>query len=710
MEPAGRRGPRRLAADGPPAEDRRPRRPVRPERPPIRTPRIRCRSRRGDRNPIPLRPLPLPEHGAARPGGRSALMEGSRDRPPRHGGRRIRAAADPSSRRTAARRKPRRCGRPWQSAAPAAELRESTEAAPDEPPPAPESRRRRRPGLSVVEVRDLDWEAVRAAVADPDLRGARGGIIARMEERLAGGGPLGLAFEEYAAGPGDLAIRVGEDWPVGEVWFVGDLHGDLLALETALQHIDRSGGGADARIVFLGDLFDDGAHAAEVVLRVFELVLDGPMRVTVSPATTTRRCVHRGRALPVHRAPLRLHRLAERRPRPPLGGAAGAADRPLLRAGAAGALLPGRAAGGARRHPAHRPAPRPGRVGDWNDPRVLQDFVWLRAHPRARKRIPNRTTRGSEFGREDFAAFCEVAARPGRPVSRMLRGHDHVEERFAVYPGWERTPRSPSTPCRTGCRARCSAPYERVPVIARWVRGKLPEVRRLFIPPELLREVYPEPARGRGGSGRVKRVIERCPICGAEHDDPKGGACEACGADARLLVPRAQPGDRLAGSRVARPAPPRPPPRAPPPRPAPPPPPRAPPPAPEPPRPRRRPPVAARRRSAGGADGGSAPAPRPAARGREAARRSCLFVPEPEGPVLRDEVARHLPGIAAGGASSPGGCSRASSRSSARRSSGGCSAGCWGWVTGCSPRGRTWAAASRSTPWTRRCSGWASSG
>jgi hypothetical protein len=47
---------------------------------------------------------------------------------------------------------------------------------------------------------------------------------------------------------------------------------------------------------------------------------------------------------------------------------------------------------------------------------VLQDFVWLRAHPRARKRIPNRTTRGSEFGREDFAAFCDLATRLGRPV------------------------------------------------------------------------------------------------------------------------------------------------------------------------------------------------------------------------------------------------------------------------------------------------------
>ena len=29
----------------------------------------------------------------------------------------------------------------------------------------------------------------------------------------------------------------------------------------------------------------------------------------------------------------------------------------------------------------------------------------------------------------------------------------------------------------------------------------------------------------------MKRVIERCPNCGVEHDDPKGGACEVCGTE-----------------------------------------------------------------------------------------------------------------------------------------------------------------------------------
>ncbi len=47
------------------------------------------------------------------------------------------------------------------------------------------------------------------------------------------------------------------------LWFIGDLHGDLLTLEAALALIDRESdreGHGPARIVLLGDLFDDGGY------------------------------------------------------------------------------------------------------------------------------------------------------------------------------------------------------------------------------------------------------------------------------------------------------------------------------------------------------------------------------------------------------------------------------------------------------------------
>ena len=357
--------------------------------------------------------------------------------------------------------------------------------------------------LSLLEVRGLDWDAVRAAVANPIAGERAERIIVRMEERLAGRGQLGLAFEEYAAGPADRAIQLRDDWPVGEVWFVGDIHGDLLALEAALQHIDRSGGGADARIVFLGDLFDDGAHAAEVVLRIFELLLDGPMRVTVIAGNHDEALAFSGGRFESTVIPSDFtgwlnaqmdagHPWAER-----LGRLIVAFFRRAPRAlfFPDGLLV---AHGGIPHTDLHADLAQ---RGEWNDPRVLQDFVWLRAHPRARKRIPNRTTRGSEFGREDFAAFCQVATRLGRPVKRMVRGHDHVEERFAVFPAWAAHPALTINTMAHRLPREVFGPYERVPVVARWVRGELPEVRRLFIPPELIREVYPEPVEAPAAEG-----------------------------------------------------------------------------------------------------------------------------------------------------------------------------------------------------------------
>jgi hypothetical protein len=351
------------------------------------------------------------------------------------------------------------------------------------------------PYLNVLEVRGMDWRAVRDAVANP-IGGERAErIIERLEERLAGGGQLGLAFEEYAAGPDDRAIQIGERWPLGEVWFVGDVHGDLLALEAALQHIDRSGGGADARVVFLGDLFDDGVHAAEVVLRVFELVLDGPMRVTVLAGNHDEALAFADGRFTSTVLPSDFTDWLNANPEHPWAARLGRLIIRFFQRAPRALFFPDGllVAHGGVPHTDLHPELLAGT--DWNDPRVLQDFVWLRAHPRARKRIPNRTTRGSEFGREDFAAFCEVATRLGRPVERMIRGHDHVEERFAVYPAWARHPALTINTMSHRLPREVFGAYERVPVVARWVRGELPEVRRLLVPPRLIQEIYPEPPR-----------------------------------------------------------------------------------------------------------------------------------------------------------------------------------------------------------------------
>ena len=269
----------------------------------------------------------------------------------------------------------------------------AAEPEPADTPPA-EATQRSSPEASVVDVEDLDWEAIGGTVAEP-ISGERAqGIIQRMEERLARGPSLGLAFDDFRSGPADRVIQVSGDYELGPVWFVGDVHGDLLALEAALEQIERSGDSAGIRIVFLGDLFDDGAHGAEVVLRVFELVLDGPMQITVLAGNHDEALSYDGDTFQSSVLPsdftdwlnanredewtVRLGKLIieffERAPRAiffPDGLLATHGGMPHT-----------------DRHPELEA------TGNWNDPRNLQDFVWTRAHPRARKRIPNRTSRG----------------------------------------------------------------------------------------------------------------------------------------------------------------------------------------------------------------------------------------------------------------------------------------------------------------------------
>lgn len=52
--------------------------------------------------------------------------------------------------------------------------------------------------------------------------------------------------------------------PTAPIYAVGDIHGQLEMLETALDRI-RADGGKDARIVFVGDLVDRGASSCQVI-------------------------------------------------------------------------------------------------------------------------------------------------------------------------------------------------------------------------------------------------------------------------------------------------------------------------------------------------------------------------------------------------------------------------------------------------------------
>ncbi len=309
------------------------------------------------------------------------------------------------------------------------------------------------------------------------------------------GGP-GLLFDGDRAGPGDRAIQVKALNAESPFWIIGDLHGDLLALEAALATIaqETPGSGAERpRIVFLGDLFDDEGYGLEVLLRVFELILDAPERICVVAGNHDEALSYDGVHFSSSVSPADFadflnahlnHEWIER---------AGKAAVRFFAAAPRALFLPDGLLIAHAGFPLADLHERLAGSGDWNDPACLADFTWTRAHPTARRKLPNRYSRGSQFGYQDFAAFCELSTRLGRPVTHMVRGHDHVEERYAIPPAYRARPLLTTVALSRRLPREAFGPRERVPTLARHIEGALPQVYRMHIPAPMIDALYPEP-------------------------------------------------------------------------------------------------------------------------------------------------------------------------------------------------------------------------
>ena len=344
----------------------------------------------------------------------------------------------------------------------------------------------------VVDVDDLDWSAVRDLVDPARVRTRMRTTVERLEALLDEQRP-GLLFDEDRADANDRAIRVRDLDPDAPVWIIGDLHGDLLALEAALALVHRdTAASSPARLVFLGDFFDDGGYGLEVLLRVFELIVEAPAFVCIVVGNHDEALQYTGAGFTATVDPsdfsdfLNAHRVHEWITR------AGKLAVRLFATAPRALFLPDGLLvthGGFPLTDLHAELRA---SGDWNDPRCLSDFTWTRAHPRARKKLPNRTSRGSQFGYEDFAAFCALSAELGRPVTHMVRGHDHVDEQYEIYPAYAAHPVLTTVALSRRLAREPFGPFERVPTIARWASAALPQVHRLHVPAELVREIYAE--------------------------------------------------------------------------------------------------------------------------------------------------------------------------------------------------------------------------
>jgi hypothetical protein len=345
----------------------------------------------------------------------------------------------------------------------------------------------------VVDITELDWDAIRDAVDPAAIRSRMRMIVEGMEAALDEAHGPGLMFDDCRQESGDRAIQVAPFDTGAPLWFVGDLHGDLLAFEAAMALVRSSPGtGRPGRIVFLGDFFDDGGFGLEVLLLVFETFLAAPAEVTVICGNHDEALAFDGRRFTASVEPcdfadfLNAHAAHEWIERTGKVAIRLFAHAPRALFFPDGLLA---AHGGFPLQDLH------GKLlatADWNDPACLEDFVWTRAHPTARRKMPNRFTKGSQFGYQDFADFCDLAASLGRPVTHMVRGHDHVEDRYAVFPAYAHRPILTTVALSRRLPRELFGSATRVPTIARYCEGKLPQVYRLHIPSKMIEEVYPE--------------------------------------------------------------------------------------------------------------------------------------------------------------------------------------------------------------------------
>jgi len=349
--------------------------------------------------------------------------------------------------------------------------------------------------LPTVAVRDLDWQAIRGAASAKAMRSRMRSAVERMEALLDRAEGPGMLFDADRADSADRAICVSALDAAIPLWIIGDLHGDLLALEAALAQIREhtAADNAAPRIIFLGDFCDDEGLGLEVLVRVFELIVEAPERVCVLAGNHDEALSYDGRQFAASVSPCDFAEFLNEN----------LAHEWIVRTGKLAVRLTAHAPralffpdgllvahGGFPLVDLHSALAK---TGDWNDPACLSDFVWARMHPKARRKLPNRFSHGSQFGYEDFADFCALSAQLGRPVTHFVRGHDHVEERYAISPAYQAHPVLTTVALSRRLPRERFGPYERAPTVARVIQGCLPQVYQLHIPASIINEVFPQP-------------------------------------------------------------------------------------------------------------------------------------------------------------------------------------------------------------------------
>lgn len=323
--------------------------------------------------------------------------------------------------------------------------------------------------------------------------GDRNRILAGLQDLLSSDGCPELLFDEFRHGPNDRFVVVEGD-PDTDLWFVGDLHGDLLALEVAWAYISKRS--PSGKVVFLGDLADDEAYNCEIVLRVIELMLENPSRVCLLPGNHDDGLSYREPHFLSSVHPCGFADSLNRY----LGGSPKEAQyfrhlgelvialykkTPVAIAFKDGLLA---AHGG---FPLRDRWDSLNERSDLEDVQCYQDFIWTRAHKSLPLKRPNRMQRGCQFGFRDFDEFCDrISEVLGFGVTRMIRGHDHYPERYAFFDKYRNHPMLTINTMSHRLSRESGTDLVRTPCIARYEKDRVPTVYRFTIPEETIAAVH----------------------------------------------------------------------------------------------------------------------------------------------------------------------------------------------------------------------------
>ncbi len=283
-----------------------------------------------------------------------------------------------------------------------------------------------------------------------------------------------------------------------DLWFIGDVHGDILALEAALSFIDART--PDATIVFLGDLFDRFEYGVEVVMRVLALIKERPGRILWIAGNHDDGLFYENgkfgsKVLPSEFCCF----LNEHKEYEDFGKWLIDFCKILPRA----LFLPDGL------FVAHGGCPSfdmntfgysiddVRQLDELDSEKYLHSFIWNRV-------IPNQDDKSEpEVGKNDLLHFMEKMEKLlGIPVKRMLRGHDHCKEnRHEFFESYY--PQAPVLTLTTmsawylgnedfppELMAQMRKASVTTPAIAQYRHGELPKVFTLDIPKALVRQFH----------------------------------------------------------------------------------------------------------------------------------------------------------------------------------------------------------------------------